>query len=143
MTFIEYNYFSRPGQEIIVDLLIRSGANVNAANVKLETPLHFAAHLGYEKIIEQLVENGAEVEFRNEQHKTPLFFAVLSGIPTNKKALIDECITITFQFFKGELNAVYMLIKHGADLNTADRESNTVLHVAAKFGNIGFYSIVL
>lgn len=29
-----------------------------------------------------------------------------------------------------------MLIRHGADINTADSESNTVLHVAAKYGNI-------
>lgn len=63
----------------MLDLLIRSGANVNSANVNGETPLHIAARLALEKTIEKLIENGAEIEVRNSEHKTPLFLAVLSG----------------------------------------------------------------
>lgn len=67
---------------------------------------------GHEKIVEILIENGAEIEAQNRHNKTPLFLAVLSR----------------------KLNTVYVLIRHGANINTADSESATVLHVAAKYG---------
>lgn len=75
------NWFSYLGRENIamLDLLIRSGANVNSSNVNADTPLHISAHLGYEKTIEKLIENGAEIEARNSEYKTPLFLAVLTG----------------------------------------------------------------
>lgn len=63
----------------MLDLLIRSGANVHSVNSKAETPLHIAARKGLEHTVEKLIKNGAEIEVRNAENKTSLFLAVLSG----------------------------------------------------------------
>lgn len=73
----------------MLDLLIRSGANVHSANSNGETSLHIAASKGLEKTIEKLIENGAEIEVRNAENKTPLFLAVLSGKHLPRQKTLD------------------------------------------------------
>ena len=48
------------GHEQVVELLIKSGANVNAEAKQL-TPMHMAARDGYQGIVELLAKNGANL----------------------------------------------------------------------------------
>jgi hypothetical protein len=45
----------------IVELLLKSGANVNAVNVK-DTPLSWASYNGNKDVVELLLKNGAKVD---------------------------------------------------------------------------------
>lgn len=54
------------------ELLIRRGADVNAAASDGGTPLHAAAFVGHEKTVATLVENGANVNAANKRGETPL-----------------------------------------------------------------------
>jgi hypothetical protein len=68
-----------------VELLIRRGADVNAAASDGGTPLHAAAFLGHEKTVAALVQNGANINAENKRGETPL-----------DNATVDEATTLYF-----------------------------------------------
>lgn len=59
-----------------VDLLIRSGADVDAVDSRLETPLHFAARANNVKAVELLLNDGAKIELQNERGENMLHVSV-------------------------------------------------------------------
>ncbi|MDR3623121.1 MAG: acyltransferase family protein [Paludisphaera borealis] len=67
------------------ELLIRRGADVNAAASDGGTPLHAAAFLGHEKAVATLIQNGANVNAENKLGATPL-----------DNAVVDEPTTLFF-----------------------------------------------
>lgn len=93
------------GDERIVNLLIKNGANVSALNKDKWIPLHFAAqsgnsifdlrkclllslnalirfvngNLGSEKVADLLIKNGAIVDARNDEGDSPLIIAANGG----------------------------------------------------------------
>ena len=58
-----------------VKLAVELGADVNAADVKGDTPLHGAARIKSAEIVQFLVDNGADVNVLNELGQSPLFVA--------------------------------------------------------------------
>jgi len=59
-----------------MQFLIAKGANVNARNVKGETPLEIAAELGFVEGVDFLISAGARVDETNNTGSTPLIDAV-------------------------------------------------------------------
>ena len=68
----------------IIELLLNSGADVNAKDNGGQTPLHGAARRGSDipevrrdtaEIAELLLNNGADVDAKNNEGKTPLHIA--------------------------------------------------------------------
>lgn len=88
----------------VVELLLSHGAEVNAADVHKNAPLHLAVSRA---AAELLLKKGGDVRARNEAGRTPLHQAVASA----------------------EDEAVALLLKSGADVNAKDDEGNTPLHV--------------
>lgn len=62
--------------ETWIRFLAAKGANVNARNVKGETPLQLASSLGFVEGIETLISLGARVDDPNSTGETPLIAAV-------------------------------------------------------------------
>ncbi len=60
------------GRAEVADLLIESGADVNARNRDMNTALHAAAFLGHPEIFKRLIEAGADPQAKNFEGKTPL-----------------------------------------------------------------------
>ena len=60
------------GRAEVADLLIESGADVNARNRDMNTALHAAAFLGHSDIFKSLIESGADPHAKNFEGKTPL-----------------------------------------------------------------------
>ena len=56
-------------------LPLKHGADVNAIDENLDTPLHFAARRGFEKVVEILLKHGARKYFTNNKGQTPLQLA--------------------------------------------------------------------
>ena len=60
------------GRAEVANLLIESGAEVNARNRDMNTALHAAAFLGHSEIFKRLIEAGAYPQSKNFEGKTPL-----------------------------------------------------------------------
>jgi len=97
-----------------VKAFIKKGANVNVANEKGDTPLHWAITTGRSDLIELLIEKGANLNARNMKGLTPLHGAV----------------------YMNQKDNAHVLIMFGADVHAKDsNKSATPLHLAAGVGN--------
>lgn len=68
------------GRKKIANLLLRNGANVDAANIYGETPLHWTTVNGYERIAQLLLSSGANVNSMTVYYRTPLHWSAINGI---------------------------------------------------------------
>lgn len=66
---------AREGRDEVVELLLKAGAKVDAADDKGMTPLHWAAFRGQHAVIERLVQAGADLNLRSKEGKKPIHSA--------------------------------------------------------------------
>jgi len=59
------------GHYHLAQVLVKHGANVNAAGLDDVTPLHDAASSGNQKLVKMLIDKGADPLFKNKKGKTP------------------------------------------------------------------------
>jgi uncharacterized protein len=71
-----------------MQLFVKAGADVNAANDLGFTAVHYAAQGGRNRIVEFLAANGAKLDLKNKAGKTPLDLAMTPG-PTGRYMEID------------------------------------------------------
>jgi ankyrin repeat protein len=110
------------GQANMVDLLVATGADVNARFASGATPLHDAALKGRNEVVRLLLAKGALADGRDSRGATPLNDAALSG----------------------QAETVRILLAHGAEIDARETETgNTALYVAASFGRAGVVAALL
>lgn len=103
---------------VLVELMVKAGADVEAINRQGVTPLILACHTEKPyQVIKVLLSAGADVNRAHSNGMWPLQYAAVSG---NKKS-------------------VQQLIAAGADIEVRDAQGNTVKDYALRGGN---YSIV-
>jgi ankyrin repeat protein len=73
-----------------IKVLLEAGADIDAANDKGETALHFAARKGDETIASFLVANKAAVNARTAEGATPLDYANLTRTDAEGKSIENE-----------------------------------------------------
>lgn len=101
--------------ENIVEILVKSGADVNQQNIAGDTSLHFAVRSDLSTITNQLIRLGADINLKNEHGDTPLHHAIINKC--NKKRIIEP------------------LLSHGADYNIKNYNGHSPLHYAVKMKN--------
>jgi hypothetical protein len=69
--------------------LLDNGADKNAQEINLRTPLHEAAKYDSEAVAKLLIDAGADKEAKNSLSRTPLHFAAINGSEAVAKLLID------------------------------------------------------
>jgi ankyrin repeat protein len=69
-TPLHKSIFNNSVRLLMVDLLLGAGADVNLLNIRGESSLHFAVHLGREDLVAVLVKAGADVTIRGIDKKT-------------------------------------------------------------------------
>ncbi|GAU98765.1 hypothetical protein RvY_09868 [Ramazzottius varieornatus] len=109
-----------PNSEQSVDLLIKSGAQVNARMTNGETALMVASRAGSLNMAALLMKNGAEASLANDNGETALHGAVRSNNYELCRTLLE-----------------YIAVKHGADVpativNLQNLEGETCVHYAAE-----------
>lgn len=78
--------------ERCVDLLIKSGADVDASEMKQETPMHFAARFNNLKAVQLLLEDGAKVDSQNIDGENVLHVCVRESNLTIIETMLDHII---------------------------------------------------
>jgi len=105
----------------MVGMLMDSGADPNARNRDLETPVHLAARWGKTKALRELTAKHAYLEPRDYIGWTPLMWASLRGKDAEAAILLDA----------------------GADVNFDDSDGNTPLMLAAWRGHSSTAELLL
>lgn len=70
---------AKEGDQAMVELLLRSGADVNDKNNSNEVALHYAALHGHKEIVQLLIDHKADVNVKNDADATPLAAAAGAG----------------------------------------------------------------
>ncbi|KAH9055793.1 ankyrin repeat-containing domain protein [Lactarius deliciosus] len=113
---IEFSDDARVGA---VQFLLRHGAQVNAGQENLRTPLHLAALVGDPEVARILLEHGADVDIRDYNGQVPLHL-----VSTSER-----------DFWRNESERsiiARLLVEHCADVNARDEEGATPLHLASR-----------
>ncbi|XP_028660118.1 protein phosphatase 1 regulatory subunit 16A [Erpetoichthys calabaricus] len=127
--------------EEMVRILLEAGADVNACDSELWTPLHAAATCGHLSLVELLISHGANLLAVNADGNMPydlcedemtldyIETAMANQGITQEK--INECRAAKESQMVADIRA---LIQAGSDLNTPDGNKASLLHIAAANG---------
>lgn len=98
--------------EAMAQYLLDHGADVNACNNQLQTPLHDAVITLNLQLVELLIDRGAKINAQDALGQTPLYTLVVRGMPSvekNRRDLTDLQVDI-----------VDFLLRSGADITIAN-----------------------
>lgn len=127
--------------------LVREGANVNARDESLTTPLMSAVSSGRVEVAEFLIRAGADVHAANREGVTSLMKAAFAGNARLVRALLDAKAQVNLKDIvgrtalhiaarQGHVEVMELLLAAGADGSAQDsRFLGTPLHHAAIGGN--------
>ena len=126
-------------------VLLEAGAEVNAANRRRSTPLHWA--IADEAKVRLLLGRGANVNARVVEGRTPLFLAAQLGNPYGvMRALLEQGADpniasaagqtpLMIAATRGDLEAIKLLLDAKATINAKNGAGETALMAAATDGN--------
>lgn len=101
------------------ELLLKSGAEVNALQLELETPLHLAARHGHLDTVTALLDEGASLELQNELGENSLHVTVKRG-----HLKVCEHLLQTLQDRKGRVPVERLV-------NQPNKQGESAVHYAA------------
>ncbi|XP_058035082.1 protein phosphatase 1 regulatory subunit 16A isoform X2 [Ahaetulla prasina] len=126
---------------VMVELLLEAGANANACDSELWTPLHAAATCGHLHLVELLIQRGANLLAVNSDGNMP--YDLCEDEPTLdylEAAMADREITqATIEEARSALEGtmvkdIHRLVKEGVNLDTPLDHKATLLHIASANG---------
>ncbi len=138
-----------------VKALIKSGANVNAANRYGSTPLELAAMTGNANITAELLKAGADARTRIPETGSVLMAAARTGSPEVIKLLLDAGADVNFTegrsgqtplmwaAAEGHLEAVKTLLARGAKVEAKAQDQRTALFFAVRRGDLSVVNALI
>lgn len=145
---------SAAGHPRIVEMLVETGADVDALDPLQKTPLHHAAEHGYYRVVKLLLRLGADPTRADNHGFTALHCAARHGhvpvvhilltqshsdVNTEKWSIKPIHLAATY----GHVAVVKELLTRGADCNAADVDAGTPLHLASRGGHTETMKILL
>ena len=128
LSYTSLHKASEAGQTETVKLLLEHGADVNALDATLRSPLFYAARKGHNEIVKILLRKGANANARDWSGYTPLREAAKAGHAGTVRLLLangvdvnakndDGKTALTWAVFYGHKEASRALLSAGADAN--------------------------
>ena len=129
-----------------VQFLLKRGAQVNAGNRQLMTPLHCSAYMGCPEVSRILLEHGADVSLQNQSGNVPLHFVSDLGNKDEGERLVlarlllaGSCMDVNAQAMDGGTplhrasynrrpKIVQLLLANGANAHVEDAQGRKPLH---------------
>uniref|UniRef100_H2Y8X8 Ion transport domain-containing protein n=1 Tax=Ciona savignyi TaxID=51511 RepID=H2Y8X8_CIOSA len=141
----------------IVKLLMAEGADVNARNSALVTPLFLACQHNCHIIVKYFLENGANIELKDSDFMSPLLIASRYGHQETLTWLLehradlsetdkDDRTCLMWAAEEDRTDAIMLLLKRNKMrlmIEERDRYNNTALHMAAMKGHTDTVKILL
>ena len=136
-------------------LLLRAGANANAANDFRITPLSLACTNGNAAFVEHLLTAGANPNTPIATGETPLItcagtgsaeavrMLIARGADVNAREPRQQQTALMWAAAEGHAEVVRTLIEHKADLQAHTRKGFTALHFAAREGHLDIARLLL
>lgn len=109
------------GHSILVTLLLKHGAHVDAKNGNRALPLHLACHKGHFEVVKILIEFSTGKNKKDMNGNTPLIYSCIAGH--------QEMTTL--------------LLERGAAVNLSNVKGNTALHEAVRRNHEGLVKLLL
>lgn len=138
-----YNCYD--GVTAVLKLLLDAGLDINARNIRGQTPLVMAVDK-CSRAVSLLLDQGADPTIGDRQGATAIHYLVGSppksaipimekllaaGLDINQKDKLGRTPLITIGYMRNGYEAARMLLDHGADPNAQDAHGNTLLHLLA------------
>lgn len=117
-----------PDAGTIAAALIEAGADVEAECTLGERPLHLAATYGWLPVLETLLAAGATVDAPTAEAPPELW--AMAAPKDAAPAWGQTALMVAAR--EGAVEAVRLLLRHGARLDARDSAGNTPLHIAAR-----------
>ncbi|XP_069822299.1 ankyrin repeat domain-containing protein 27 isoform X2 [Dendropsophus ebraccatus] len=109
------------GHSVLVTLLLKHGAHVDAKNGNRALPLHLACHKGHFEVVKLLMEFSTGKNKKDMNGNTPLIYSCIAG----------------------HLEITAFLLEHGASVNLCNVKGNTALHEAVRRNHEGLVKLLL
>ena len=137
--------FAKNGDVESIKLLTSCGCDVHAVDYDSRTCLHLAASVGNLQICNHVIDCGADVNCKDRWGGTPLTDAIREGHLELAKKLIsrgarldlpepDASAELCEHSRKADITKVRILLESGLNVNAADYDKRTCLHLAASEG---------
>ena len=128
---------------------------INSAKADGDTALHLAAEGASLDVVTTLCEFGAKVEAVNGNNETPIFVAskynradIVSFLVGQNKQSVDkrdanEWSPLLIAASFGHIETTDVLLKHGVELFTSDKDHQNVVHIATLEGHNNYLDHIL
>ncbi len=126
--------------ELVVGLLLEHGANINLRDDQGQTGLHRASRRGDTEIIHLMLNHGADVGAQDNDGLTPLHLMILEPSVDSEASedyeTIDDSEEVgdVDEIVKPSLEAIKLLLEHGASPHRENNRGETPLQVATARG---------
>lgn len=130
---------ARHGHLQVCRYLISERVDLNAAGEGMMTPLHVAALAGQAEVCRMLLEAGADPNKEDEVKATPLVLAAQEGQVEACRVLLEAGAPVSSRVLYAAVASdtpavLELLLRHGAEVNSADEGKAPALLVAAAEG---------